>query len=339
MKAWIQKSLVLSAASALILSGCSTNVKQDLKTDTTAIPSTTNSGAVSTATDSGKKLKVVTTFYPMYEFSKQVAGDRAEVTALIPTGVEPHDWEPSAKDIAQVKEADVFVYNGIVEGWAPKALESAANSKRVVVEASKSVAILKGLPEEGDDHGAAGKEGQANEESTLDPHVWLDPALAQKEVAAIQAAMEQADPAHKEDYKKNAEAYITKLKELDELYKSGLKDAKRKDFITQHAAFAYMAKEYGLTQIPIAGLSPEEEPSPDKMVDVVKFAKEHQVKTIFFETLVDPKIASTIAKEVGAKTDVLNPLEGLTDEDKKNNLDYIAIMKKNLEGLKKALNE
>jgi zinc transport system substrate-binding protein len=332
MKTWIQKSLVLSAASALVLAGCSANSTKELSASASITPTT------QVEKDSSKKIKIVTTFYPMYEFSKQVAGEYADVIALIPTGVEPHDWEPSAKDIVQVKDADVFVYNGIVEGWVPKALESAANSKRVVVEASKAVELMEGLPEE-EEHEAEKEHKDEHKESGLDPHVWLDPVLAQKEVASIQAALEKADPAHKDDYKKNADAYIAKLKELDGLFKSGLKDAKRKDFITQHAAFAYLAKEYGLTQVPISGLSPEEEPSADKMVEVVKFAKENKVKTIFFETLVDPKIASTIAKEVGAKTDVLNPLEGLTDEDKKNNLDYIGVMKKNLEALKKGLNE
>jgi zinc transport system substrate-binding protein len=285
--------------------------------------------------DSGKKLNVVTTFYPMYEFSKQVAGDHANVIALIPPGAEPHDWEPSAKDMAKVKEADIFVYNGIVEGWVDKALESASNDNRVVVEASKGIDLMEGLPEE-EEEGGGQHEADGH---ILDPHVWLDPALAQKEVASIQAAFEQADPDNKDDYKKNAEAYIAKLKVLDEAYKSGLKDVLHKDFVTQHAAFGYLAKEYGLTQIPIAGLSPEQEPAPDKMADIIKFAKANQVKTIFFETLVDPKIAQTVANEIGAKTAVLNPIEGLTDEDKKNNLDYIGIMNNNLEALKKALNE
>ena len=128
-------------------------------------------------------------------------------------------------------------------------------------------------------------------------------------------------------------------KALDESYRTALKNVKHKEFVTQHAAFGYLAKEYGLTQVPIAGLSPEEEPSPDKMADIIKFAKDNQVKTIFFETLVDPKVAQTIAKEINAKTDVLNPIEGLTDEDKKKNLDYIGVMNNNLEALKKALNE
>ncbi|SDM85030.1 zinc transport system substrate-binding protein [Paenibacillus sp. yr247] len=311
-KTWVGQSLVLTAVSAVLLSGC----------------------ASSPASSSGK-LNVVTTFYPMYEFTKQVAGDHANVIGLIPAGAEPHDWEPSAKDMEKVKKASLFVFNGIVESWVDQALQSAANDKRVVVEASKGIDLMEGLPEEEADKDHKEAEGA----KILDPHVWLDPVLAQKEVEAIQAGLAQADPANKEDYRKNADAYIAKLKWLEESFKVGLRDVKRKEFVTQHAAFAYLAKEYGLKQIPIAGLSPEQEPSPDKMGDIIKFAKENKVQTIFFETLVDPKIAQTIAKEIGAKTAVLNPLEGLTADDKKNNLDYISIMKENLEALKKALNE
>ncbi|MGW8959201.1 metal ABC transporter substrate-binding protein [Paenibacillus sp. NPDC055715] len=329
MNTWFKKSFVLSAGLALILSGCGA------KSDNTATNTPQTEPNQAQTTDSGKKLNVVTTFYSMYEFTKQVAGDHADVTALIPAGAEPHDWEPSAKDMAQVKDADVFVYNGIVEGWVEQALSSASNDKRVVVEASKGLNLMEGTAEE--------KEGEAHTEEghdhVLDPHVWLDPVLAQKEVESIKAGLISADSANKADYEKNADAYIAKLKELDTEFKTGLKDVKRKDFITQHTAFGYLAKQYGLTQMPIAGLSPEQEPTPDKLAGIIKFAKENNVKTIFFETLVDPKVAETVATEIGAKTDVLNPLEGLTDEDKQKNLDYLGVMKNNLEALKKALNE
>ncbi|MCC3378250.1 metal ABC transporter substrate-binding protein [Paenibacillus farraposensis] len=327
MNTWFKKSFVLSAGLALILSGCGTPSDNAPTNDSQTGPGTTQSG---------NKLNVVTTFYPMYEFTRQVAGDHANVTALIPAGAEPHDWEPSAKDMAQVKDADVFVYNGIVEGWAEQALSSAPSDKRVVVEASKGLQLMEGTAEEGEE--AHAEEGH-DHDHVMDPHVWLDPVLAQKEVESIEAGLVEADPANKADYEKNAAAYIAKLKELDTAFKTGLKDAKRKDFITQHAAFGYLAKQYGLTQVPIAGLSPEQEPTPDKLAGIIKFSKENNVKTIFFETLVDPKVAQTVSTEIGAKTDVLNPLEGLTDEDMKNNLDYLGVMKNNLEALKKALNE
>lgn len=311
MKTVAAKTLVVALLAAAALTGCG--------------------AADKTTTDQNgeKRLRVVTSFYPMYEFSKQVAGDRADVIALVPAGAEPHDWEPKASDMKRIKEADLFVYNGgVVEHWTDQALGS-MKREGVAVEASAGMELMEGLPEEGESH----------DEKELDPHVWLDPVLAQQEVEAIRAGLEKADPAHKDVYKKNADAYIAKLKELDQSFQDALMTVKRKEFVTQHAAFAYLAKRYGLTQVPIAGLSPEEEPSAAKMADIVTFAKNHQVKTIFFETLVEPKVAQTIANEIGAKTAVLNPIEGLTDEERKQNLDYIGVMKNNLASLQTALNE
>lgn len=321
-------------------------------------------GSEKTAADNAAKLKVVASFYPMYEFSRQVGGEHADVVALIPAGAEPHDWEPSAKDMALIQEADIFIYNGIVEGWAEQALQSATNEHRVVVKASEGIELMEGSHSHGEEEGLGHEEEHEDEHEEeaghvqkddhederqvehsdehadeLDPHVWLDPSLAAKEVENILRAYEQADPANAEAYRNNADAYIAKLKELDEVFRTGLEGVKRKEFVTQHAAFAYLANAYGLEQIPIAGLSPDQEPSPNRMAEIVEFAKEHQVKTIFFETLVAPKVARTIADEIGAKTDVLNPLEGLTEEERNQDLDYIAVMKNNLEALKKALNE
>lgn len=170
MNTWFKKSFVLSAGLALILSGCGA------KSDNTA---TNASQTEPNAAQTADKLNVVTTFYPMYEFTKQVAGDHANVTALIPAGAEPHDWEPSAKDMAQVKDADVFVYNGIVEGWAEQALSSASNDKRVVVEASKGLNLMEGTAEEEE-----GEEAHAEEyhdhDHVMDPHVWLNPVLPKR---------------------------------------------------------------------------------------------------------------------------------------------------------------
>lgn len=201
-KIWIAKSLAFTAISALLLSGCATN-----------------------SSSSDGKLDVVTTFYPMYEFTKQVAGDHANVIALIPAGAEPHDFEPSAKDMKKVKNANVFVYNGIVEGWAEQALKSAENKNRVVVEASKGIDLMEGLPEE-DEHEDDKKQEkdkidpkEADGGKILDPHVWLDPVLAQKEVEAIVTGLTQADPAHKDDYRKNADAFIVKLKAFEQVLK------------------------------------------------------------------------------------------------------------------------
>lgn len=345
MNSWVKKSSILMAASVLLITGCGkSNASTNNEMNNTAV-------RVEPSTQTEQKLKVVTSFYPMYEFSKQVGGEHADVVALVPGGMEPHDWEPSAKDMALISDADIFVYNGIVEEWVDKAIESISNEQRIVVEASHGITLMEGEAhkhdeeeEEGHEEEAHGEEAHVvedehSEEHGLDPHVWLSPVLAQKEVNTILEAFVKADPANEAEYKKNADAYIAKLQELDEAFKSGLKDVKSKQFVTQHAAFGYLAKEYGLKQVAIAGLSPEQEPTPAKMVDIVKFAKENHVTTIFFETLVDPKVAETVAKEIGATTDVLNPLEGLTEEETNNKMDYISVMKKNLEGLIKALSE
>ncbi|QJC51963.1 zinc ABC transporter substrate-binding protein [Paenibacillus albicereus] len=329
--------LLLSGGLALALSGCGSSSG-----------GASNEPAGNGGTDAGEgaKLNVAATIYPMAEFARQVGGSRVNVVPLVPTGVEPHDWEPSAKDMAAISDADVFVYNGIVESWAEQAIGSAANPDRVDVEASRGLADLEGSVD--DPHPGEESEGDPNhadeqgdehaEAQAKDPHVWLDPVLAQQEVRAIQKALEQADPDYKDHYAKNADAYIAKLEELHQQFVSQLETSKRKDFVTSHAAFTYLAERYGLKQVPISGLSPEQEPSPEQMAQVIEFVREHQVKTIFFETLIDSKLADTIAAETQAGTDVLNPLEGLTKEQADQGEDYISVMTSNLNALVKALN-
>ncbi|WP_251552274.1 metal ABC transporter substrate-binding protein [Neobacillus muris] len=285
------------------------------------------SNAASTKEKASKKLQIVTTFYPMYYFTEKVAGDLADVELLIPNGVEPHDWEPSTKDMAKIQDADVFIYNSqYFETWTEKVLKSVKNDELKVVEASDGIELMDALEtEEEDDHEHA---------SSKDPHVWLSPVLAQQEVKTIAKALEQADPAHKEQYQQNADALNSQLVELDQLYKETIDQAKTKEFVTQHAAFGYLANQYGLTQIPIAGLSPDVEPTLRKLSELTEMTKEKNVKVIYFEEMTSAKVAKTLAKEIGAKTEVLNPLEGLTKEEQDQGLDYIGVMEKNLEALK-----
>ncbi len=341
MKLRIRHLAVLSLSSLLIAAGCGNNNNNASINATNAPAATAEVAAAPVA----EKLNIKVSFYPMYEFTKNVAGDLADVEAMIPAGIEPHDWEPTAQDMAKITDADILVYNGAgMEGWVGQVLDSASDSKLVAVEASKGLQIIDGFEEEEEEPAEASKanadaEADEHEHSGLDPHVWLDPALAIQEVRTIEAALSAAAPENVSAFKVNADAYVAKLEQLNQEFKDGLKDTKRKDFITQHAAFGYLAREYGLTQVPIAGLSPEQEPSAAKMAEIVDFAKAHDVKTIFFETLVSSSVADTIAKEIGAKSAVLNPIEGLTDEDRRNNLDYIGIMRQNLDALKLALNE
>ncbi|MGF9696354.1 MULTISPECIES: metal ABC transporter substrate-binding protein [Paenibacillus] len=331
-----------------------------------------------------KKLDVQVSFYPMYEFTKNIAGDLADVHTLVPAGMEPHDWEPTPQDIASIEKADVLVYNGAgMESWIDQVKNTLSNDKLVQVEASQGIDLLEGV-EDGHHHGESSadeataeehdhnhdhgeeaateehdhehaneaatedhdhehdteaEEGHTHDHGGLDPHVWLSPVLAIQEVRNIEAGLAKAAPEHAEQFKQNADAYIAKLETLDQEFKAAVTDSKRKDFITQHAAFGYLARQYGLKQVPIAGLSPEQEPSAAQMASVIDFAKEHQVKTIFFETLVSSKVSETIASEVGAQTAVLNPIEGLTEEEIAAGMDYISVMKQNLDALERALNE
>ncbi|WPP39608.1 metal ABC transporter substrate-binding protein [Paenibacillus hunanensis] len=336
---WLMMPAAALLSLGVMLAGCGNSGSNGAASNSTA----------GSETSGTSKLHIITSFYPMEEFTSKVAGDLADVEVLIPPGTEPHDWEPTPQDIAKMTEANMIVYNGAgMEGWIDQVKDSLGSNGPVLVEASKGVQILEGTEEE--DHEHEGEAGDHSEEAAdhseeghdhggFDPHVWLSPKQAQTEVKNIEAALVQLDPTHADQYKQNADAYIKELAQLDNDYKTGLSSAKRKDFITQHAAFAYMARDYGLTQVPISGLSPEQEPTAAQMAKVVDFAKQHNVKTIFFETLVSPKIAETIANEVGAKTAVLNPLEGLTDDQVKAGENYITVMRENLKGLEQALNE
>ena len=280
--------------------------------------------------DSAAKIKVVATVYPVYEFVKQVGGDKVDVVMLIPPGAEPHDWEPTAKDITRIKDAKIFAYHGA--GFEPveKLLTKDVLGTAMPVEVSKGVAKLAGS-HEGDLH----KDDKHDDEG--DSHMWLDPLAAQQEVNNILAALIAADEKNAVYYKENAEKFNNQLAALDQEYKKTLGNIVRKDLITSHEAFAYLAARYGLHQIGIMGLSPDAEPTPDKMAEITKFCREHKVKYIFFETLASPKLAQTIAKETGAQLLVLNPLENLTEEEIKQGKSYLSIMKDNLVNLEKAL--
>ncbi|MFV0561355.1 MAG: metal ABC transporter solute-binding protein, Zn/Mn family [Enterococcus sp.] len=275
-----------------------------------------------TTDDKEEKITAVTTFYPMYEFTKAVLGDEGTVEMLIPAGSEPHDFEPSAKDMTKVTNSDLFVYNSsALEKWAKEAKSSVDTDKTTVVEAAKGIQLSQSSEEEGE----------------LDPHVWLDPVYAQQEVATIEKALIKKYPNKKEIFTKNAEAYSKQLKNLDEEYQTALQDAKQRSFVTQHAAFGYLAKRYDLTQEAISGLSPEEEPSAGRLAELKTYVKENQLSVIYFEENTTSKVAQTLADETGVDTAVLNPIEGIPTKDIENGTTYISIMEENLKSLQKTI--
>ena len=273
------------------------------------------------------RIKVMASFYPMYDFAQKVGGDKVEVKDMVPAGTEPHDWEPAATDIRNLEDADVFVYNGAdLEHWAEDVLTTLENQDLITAEASDGVELLDG---EGDHaHGDNGK----------DPHVWLDPLRAKQEMKNIRDAFCQTDPENRDYYEANYEKYAGEFDELDQEFREGLADIKSRDIIVAHEAFGYLCNAYDLKQLAIEGLTPDSEPDPAKMQEVIEYAKEFDIHTIFFEELASPKVAKTVAKEVDAVTAVLNPIEGLSEEDIQDGEDYFSVMRKNLAALKMALN-
>lgn len=265
------------------------------------------------------KLQVTTSFYPLYYFTSQITGTNAEVINITPTGVEPHDFEPTARDIVRIENSKLLILNGLgLESWGERIKQEIGNKGTSVIETASSAI-------------------SSVEETGTDPHIWLDPVQAEKQVNSISTALIKIDTIHQTEYEKNTQELLHKLAQLDKDFSQGLAHCSQKKFITSHTAFGYLAKEYGLEQKSIAGLSPDAEPSARQLADLSKFAKENNVRYIFFESLVSPKLAETLAKEVGAQTLVLNPLEGLTEEEMNQGKDYFSVMRENLKNLRTAL--
>ena len=305
---------VALAAAALAVSGC----------QETSAPKTAAARPV-----------VVASFYPLYDFARQVAGDRADVVSLVPAGVEPHDWEPSPRDVARVEKAAVFVYNGAgFDPGAERLVKNAAAGRLVVVEATAGLPLLAvDLPAHEKEHGHAKPASTARR----DPHVWLDPTLARAQVDAIRAALAKADAANADHYARRAASYTARLTALHEAFDAGLAQCRRREIVVSHAAFTYLAHRYKLLQVPVMGMAPEAEPSPADLARAVRVVRRLDAKVIFFETLVSTRLADTLASEVGATTLVLNPVEGLTADEEKAGKDYVSLMEGNLANLRRAL--
>lgn len=282
-----------------------------------------NQGAM---TESGK-LRVVATFYPLGEFSRQIGGDRADVSVIVPAGSEPHEYEPTPQDIASMYSADIVVINGAgMDAWATKIRTDLENKGVKVITMSQILGF-----DDGND-AVAHEEGEG-----LDPHFWLDPTLVQREVAGIENTFMTVDVKNQDVYTENAKAYMQVLQALDRSYRDGLASCKNKTIVTSHAAFGYVSKEYGFEALSIAGFSPESEPSTRQLADLSTLARQKNIRYIFFETLTSPRLAQTLASEIGAETLVFNPLEGLTDEEVAQGKDYISVMRENLNNLQIAM--
>ena len=270
------------------------------------------------------KFQVTASFYPYYFFASQIGRDKANVVNITPAGAEPHDYEPSAGDIVRIDSSQLLILNGQVEPWGAK-IQSDLKGKSTAVLVTGAGLFTQKVT---DESGITG----------IDPHIWLSPTRAKVQVKAILNEFIKLDPQNTDYYITNAATLQAALDKIDSDYKTGLASCQKKDIVTSHAAFGYMASDYGLTQISIAGLSPDAEPSLEEMANITNFVKANGIKYIFFESLVSPKLSQTIANETGAQILVLDPLEGLTPNAIAQGQNYLTVMEQNLHNLKVALN-
>lgn len=268
------------------------------------------------------RTQVVAAFYPLFEAAQRVGGDLVQVHNLTPAGTEPHDLELNSRQVDRVEDAAVLLFFG--GGFQPALERAADRATGTKVDLLPESSSLLAAPEGDDDLEA-------------DPHVWLDPTLQKSIAQRVAAALAEADPANRAAYEANAAAYSAELDQLHGAYTQGLARCERRVFVTSHAAFGYLARRYDLTQEPIAGLEPDAEPSPRRLAELAGKVRADGTTTIFYETLVSPRVAESLAREADVRTAVLDPLEGLSDDDVQAGRTYLSVMRDNLTALRQAL--
>lgn len=261
------------------------------------------------------KVKVSVTFNALCEFVEAVGGDKVEVSTIIPAGTEPHDFEPKAQDLVALSEAQVFVYNGFgLESWAEDSIAAAGNEMLITVDASTGVTPI-----------ANAEEDEVSERGQYDPHIWLSLKCAETEVTNIKDALVKADSANKGFYETNCANYLEKLESLYNEYSEKFAAVEKKSFVTGHAAFGYLCRDFGLTQKSVEDVFAEGEPSAKQLTELVEYCKASGVTTIFAEEMASPEVSQTLAGEVGAKVETIYTIESAQD-----NLSYLERMESNL---------
>ncbi len=293
----------------------------------TCLATVAGCGSIASPAAQDDKIEVIASFYPLEFLSSRIGGDEVAVTGLTAPGAEPHDLELSPRRIASLSKADLVVYEAGFQAAVDDAITTAKPERSVDV--SQGVELLPLVAEAGNDE--ADHDESGNEPGVNDPHIWLDPANMEKMADAVTEGLIEAKPEAEATFTANNAALQSGLEALDSEFKAGLKTCQRREFITTHAAFGYLAARYDLKQIAINGVDPESEPSPARIAEIHDEASKQGVTTIFYETLVSPAVAESVAGDLGLKTAVLDPIEGLTDESAGR--DYLAVMQANLAAL------
>lgn len=277
------------------------------------------------------KVKVVASFYPIYDFVQKIGGDRVEVSSIIPPGVEPHDWEPTIQQRLKAESSDMIVYNGAgFEKWIEEI------DAKFRVDTSEGLELLEGSSEGGDHKTSASGHTDLNENA--DPHIWLDPILAKYQIEKIRDGLIKIDPANTNYYNGTAKKFIAELDSLDAFIRSELSNCDKTDFIAFHNAFTYFSNRYGLNQHSVYGVSPEGDILPQRLQEIIKLSRELNIDTIYAEDLIDPRLVNVIATEIpNGKVLILSPIEGIDEEEQKAGKGYIDKMRQNIENLKVGL--
>ncbi len=280
------------------------------------------------------KIQIMTTLFPQYDFAKQIVKDKGEVSLLLPPGVEAHSYEPTPQDVVKIRKADVFIYTSEhMEPWALKMVQDIGSENLKVINLSEGLNLIDIDHDEHDDH-----DGHDHVDGK-DPHTWLDPVYAQQMVKNIMNGLIEVDSKEAKFYTENGEKYIEELKALDESFIEAFKKTKTDTIIYGgHFAFGYFTQRYNLNHIsPYIGFSPNAEPTPNRIIELIKTLEKAEIKVIYYEELVDPKVATIISKETGAKMLLLHGAHNISKKELQSNITYVEIMRANLEKLKEGL--
>ena len=280
------------------------------------------------------RLTVVASVFPLYDFAREEAGSAADVHILLPPGVDPHSWEPKPSDIVKLSRADVFLYiSEKMEPWAGTFAKSIRKNNTISVEILDRLGLVRP-----DEHHVSANAANGEHDHGEDPHFWMDLTLSARAVVMIGQILAKSDPLNAELYRSNADLYAAKLKEMDKQFLEGLKDCASRQMVTGgHAAFGHLTRRYELEQISVYGLSPDAEPSPRHLAEIVKLVKENNIRTIFSEELMNPKMTEVLSRETGTKVLILNPAGNLAPDQWQRGATFLHIMKNNLDTLREGL--
>ncbi|WP_342431121.1 metal ABC transporter substrate-binding protein [Neobacillus sp. FSL H8-0543] len=298
-------------------------------------------------------LTVYTTIYPLEDFTKKIGGSYVEVKSIYPPNVDAHSFEPSTKDMITLANSDLFIYTGVgIEGFAEKATEALEKEDVQVLKAADGINLIESTDDnhhddeeghsdenEGEHTESENHEGEEHNHGDVDPHVWLDPVLSIALANNIKNSLSKLIPEHAAEFETNFKQLKSELEKLDQEFKTTIESSKTKNLLVSHDAYGYWEKRYGIETIAISGLSPTQEPTQKELQAIIEESTEHNIHYVIFEQNVSPKVAKIIQEELGAKSLSLHNLEAITEENIKQKDDYFSIMRKNLETIKKVLND